>query len=76
MGAQLWMTTAAPDRVEHITGLYVGVFTGAIALGAFVGGLIVEGAGIVPLLWSTAALALASLMVGLIGPGPQRDRSD
>ena len=76
VGAQLWMTTAAPDRVEHITGLYVGVFTGAIALGAFVGGLIVEGAGIVPLLWNTAALALASLMVGLIGTGPQRDRSD
>ncbi len=76
VGAQLWMTTAAPDRVEHITGLYVGVFTGAIALGAFVGGLIVEGAGIVPLLWSTAALALASLVVGVVGPGPQRDRSD
>lgn len=75
VGAQLWMTTAAPDRVEHITGLYVGVFTAAIALGAFVGGLIVESAGIVHLLWGTAALAAAALLVGLIGPGPKAGRS-
>ncbi|WP_043537198.1 MFS transporter [Saccharomonospora cyanea] len=72
VGAQLWMTTAAPDRVEHVTGLYVGVFTGSIALGAFAGGLVVEGAGIVPLLWTAAAVALASLLVGLVGPGPKR----
>ncbi|WP_242907781.1 MFS transporter [Actinomadura terrae] len=70
VGAQLWMTTAAPDRVEHVTGLYVGVFTASIALGAFAGGLIVESAGIVPLLWSTAALALTALLVAPIGPGP------
>ncbi|SJM68812.1 integral membrane transport protein [Gulosibacter sp. 10] len=72
VGAQLWMTTAAPDRVEHITGLYVGIFTGSIALGAAAGGLVVESAGIVPMLWATAALALASLLVGLLGPGPKR----
>lgn len=72
MGAKLWMTTAAPDRVEHVTGLYAGVFTGSIALGAFAGGLVVEGAGVVPLLWATAALALVSLLVGLLGPGPKR----
>ena len=72
VGAQLWMTTAAPDRIEHVTGLCVGVFTASIALGAFAGGLIVEGAVIVPLLWSAAVPALASLMVGLIGPGPER----
>jgi predicted MFS family arabinose efflux permease len=72
VGVQLWMAAAAPDRVEHVTGLYVGVFTASIALGAFVGGLIMENAGIVALLWSTAALAVASLIVGLIGPGPSR----
>lgn len=70
VGGQLWMTVAAPDRIEHVTGLYVGVFTGSIALGAFVGGLIMEGAGVVPLLWSAAALGLASLLVGLIAPDP------
>ncbi|RSN42334.1 MFS transporter [Amycolatopsis sp. WAC 04197] len=67
VGGQLWMTALAPDRVEHVTGLYVGVFTGSIALGAFVGGLVVEGAGVVLLLWSTAALAMVSLLVGSVG---------
>ncbi|EME50509.1 major Facilitator Superfamily protein [Amycolatopsis decaplanina DSM 44594] len=67
VGAQLWMTAIAPDRVEHVTGLYVGVFTGSIALGAFAGGLVVEGAGVLPLLWSTAALAVVSLLVGSAG---------
>lgn len=65
VGAQLWLTASAPDRIEDVTGLYVGAFTASIALGAFAGGLIVEGAGIVPLLWLTAALALISLSVGL-----------
>ncbi|QXV56177.1 MFS transporter [Amycolatopsis sp. TNS106] len=67
VGAQLWMTAIAPDRVEHLTGLYVGVFTGAIALGAFAGGLVVEGAGVLPVLWSAAALALVALLVGAAG---------
>ncbi|MFF2083012.1 MFS transporter [Nocardia sp. NPDC058176] len=71
VGAQLWMTAAAPDRVEHVTGLYVGVFTAAIAAGAFVGGLVVESAGILPLLWSAAALAAAALIAGVLGPGPE-----
>lgn len=71
VSAQLWMTRAAPDQVENITGLYVGFFNGAIALGAAVGGLLVENAGIVPMLWATAALACASLFVGLFGPDPK-----
>lgn len=71
VGAQLWMTAAAPDRIEHVTGLYVGVFTASIAFGAAAGGLVVESAGIVPMLWTTATLALASLLVGLLGPGPE-----
>lgn len=71
VSAQLWMTTAAADRVEHITGLYVGIFNGSIALGAAVGGLMVESSGILPMLWATCALAFASLLVGLFGPGPK-----
>ncbi|MFI0977219.1 MFS transporter [Streptomyces sp. NPDC021093] len=62
-----WMTQSAPDRVEHITGLYVGVFTAAIALGAFLGGTVVEAAGSTPLLWSAAALAAVALTVGVCG---------
>ncbi|WP_062206408.1 MFS transporter [Streptomyces sp. NBRC 109706] len=71
VGGQIWMTQAAPRRVEQITGLYVGVFTASIALGAFLGGTVVESAGGIPaLLWGAAALAFAALAVGLIGPGP------
>ncbi|MEU1815347.1 MFS transporter [Streptomyces roseifaciens] len=70
VAGQIWMTQSAPHRAEHVTGLYVGVFTAAIALGAFLGGLVVEAAGITPLLWSATALALAALAVGLFGPGP------
>ncbi|AJT43170.1 MFS transporter [Psychromicrobium lacuslunae] len=71
VAAQLWMTAAAPDRVEHITGLYAGAFNASIAIGAFVGGLLVENSGLSALLWTTTALALAALLSGLVGPGPK-----
>ncbi|MGK5545985.1 MFS transporter [Streptomyces sp. URMC 127] len=70
VAGQIWMTQSAPHRAEHVTGLYVGVFTAAIALGAFLGGIGVEAAGITPLLWGAAALAVVALAVGLIAPGP------
>ena len=63
VGGQLWMTQVASDRVEHITGLYVGFFTASIALGAFVGGALVESIGVVPLLWFTGGLAAVSLLI-------------
>lgn len=72
VSGQLWLTAAAPDRVEHVTGLYVGVFTAAIAAGAFVGGRIVEHGGIVPLLVSASVLAVAALLAAVLGPGPDR----
>ncbi|GAA1116497.1 MFS transporter [Nocardiopsis composta] len=76
VAGQIWMTRAAPHRVEHVTGLYVGVFTAAIALGAFLGGTVVEATGIIVLLWSTAALSFASLAIGLFGPGPAAPRPE
>ncbi|MYR35642.1 MFS transporter [Nocardiopsis alba] len=68
VAGQLWMTRAVPHRVEQIAGLYVGVFTASIALGALLGGVVVEAAGLVLLLWGAAALALVSLLVGVFGP--------
>ncbi|MEU2944392.1 MFS transporter [Nocardiopsis alba] len=68
VAGQLWMTRAVPHRVEQIAGLYVGVFTASIALGALLGGVVVEAAGLVLLLWSAAVLALVSLLVGVFGP--------
>ncbi|MYY09185.1 MFS transporter [Streptomyces sp. SID4919] len=70
VACQIWMAQAAPDRVEQVTGLYVGVFTAAIALGAFLGGTIVEAAGITALLWSAVALTGVAFAVGLARPGP------
>ncbi|MGI5220362.1 MFS transporter [Nocardia sp. CA-290969] len=60
--SQLWAVQAAPDRREAVSGLYVGAFTGSIALGSFAGGVIFDGAGLSVLLWSAAGLAaLAAL---------------
>ncbi|WP_157420961.1 MFS transporter [Actinoalloteichus hymeniacidonis] len=70
VAGQTWMTQVAPDRVEQVTGLYVGVFTAAIALGAFLGGTIVETADIGILLWSAGLLAVVALVAALVGPGP------
>ncbi|CAM5512439.1 MFS transporter [Streptomyces abikoensis] len=70
VAGQIWMTQSAPHRAEHVTGLYAGFFTAAIALGAFLGGVVVEAAGITPVLWSAAALASVALVVALFAPGP------
>ncbi|ALG12078.1 MFS transporter [Kibdelosporangium phytohabitans] len=70
VGGQLWMTQSARGREEHVTGLYVGVFTASIALGAFTGGTIYETVGTSTLLWTAAALALAALVAGVVGRGP------
>ncbi|MER5770124.1 MFS transporter [Streptomyces sp. NPDC001985] len=71
VGGQLWMSQSAPHRIEQVTGVYVGVFTGSIALGAFLGGAVVETGGITVLLWGAAGLAAVALAVGLAGQGPR-----
>ncbi|MEU4805752.1 MFS transporter [Actinosynnema sp. NPDC023587] len=80
VGGQIWMTQAGKGREEHVTGLYVGVFTASIALGALLGGTVFEAAGPTPLLWTAAALALVALAAGALGPGPtptpSRQRDD
>ncbi len=63
VAGQIWMTRLAPHRAEHITGLYVGVFTAAIALGALAGGTLVEASGVTTVLWTAAAGALAALTI-------------
>ncbi|WP_430333310.1 MFS transporter [Rhodococcus sp. ACT016] len=73
VAAQLWMTSMAPDRVEDVTGLYVGVFTAAIALGAFAGGIVIERAGIVPLLYASAVLAATAVAVAAGRDRPLRE---
>lgn len=41
-----WLARAEPSRLESIGGLQTGVFQVAVALGAFLGGLLVDGAGV------------------------------
>ncbi|MBU2667955.1 MFS transporter [Actinoplanes bogorensis] len=52
---QTWGARADPERLEQVGGLTVAVFQIAIALGAVVGGLLVDGAG------ATAALITGSI---------------
>lgn len=73
VAGQLWMTSVAPDRVEHVTGLYVGVFTAAIALGAFAGGVVIERVGIVPLLYVSAVPAAAAVAIAAGRPRALRE---
>lgn len=70
--SQLWAVQAAPERREAVTGLYVGAFTGSIALGSFLGGVILDGAGLSVLLWVAAGVAAGAVLVSIPGAGRLR----
>jgi predicted MFS family arabinose efflux permease len=62
---QSWMIAAAPHAVEPATALWVSAFNLAIGLGALVGGLVVDFASLVGVLWlGAAAFLLAAVGVG------------
>lgn len=65
--SQIWAVQAAPDRREAVSGLYVGAFTGSIALGSFAGGVILDGAGLSALLWGSAAVAAVAALATVSG---------
>lgn len=66
VAGQLLVSAAAPDRVEDVTGIYVGVFTASIAAGAFAGGLVSEAAGLGTLLVTAAVLAAVGTVLGML----------
>ncbi|MEV6805940.1 MFS transporter [Streptomyces sp. NPDC051132] len=70
VSTQTWLALAAPEAREGVTSLFVGVFNGAIALGAFVGGQVVDGLGTRSVLWLGGALALGALAVTGLGRVP------
>jgi predicted MFS family arabinose efflux permease len=43
---QTWIARTEPDRLESAGGLMIATFQAAIAVGAFAGGLLVDGAGV------------------------------
>ncbi|NEB11530.1 MFS transporter [Streptomyces coelicoflavus] len=74
VSTQTWLALAAPDAREGVTSLFVGVFNGSIALGAFVGGLSADGFGTRSVLWLGGALALGALLVTVLGRAPSGRR--
>ncbi|UUU37045.1 MFS transporter [Streptomyces sp. CA-210063] len=70
VSTQTWLALAAPKAREGVTSLFVGAFNGAIALGALVGGLAVDGFGTRSVLWLGGALALGALVVTALGRVP------
>lgn len=65
---QMWMAQAAPDMREGGMALFVANFQISIALGSFMGGLIVDRLGLFETMYSGAVLAaLAILTITLFG---------
>ncbi|SHM27951.1 Predicted arabinose efflux permease, MFS family [Cryptosporangium aurantiacum] len=58
MALQTWILDAAPEATEAASALYVSAFNLSIALGALVGGLAVNHAGLSSVLWLGTALAV------------------
>nr|WP_243667089.1 MFS transporter [Pseudomonas brassicae] len=63
VGLMTWMMKAAPQAVEVAAALYVGMFNVGIALGAWLGGLVVDDAGPTGNLWLAGAFTAAALLV-------------
>jgi predicted MFS family arabinose efflux permease len=70
VATQTWLLAAAPDAREAASSLFVGVFNGAIALGAFAGGRIADGFGVTSVMWAGGVLALAALLATASGRAP------
>ncbi|MFC7307062.1 MFS transporter [Streptomyces monticola] len=71
VSTQTWILAASsPQAREGASSLFVGVFNGAIALGAFVGGQAADGIGITSAMWLGGALALGALLTAATGRAP------
>jgi predicted MFS family arabinose efflux permease len=70
VSTQLWVTAAEPRRTESALALQVTAFQAAIALGSVLGGRLLDGAGLTPVLLTGAVLAL----VGAVGFATLRGR--
>ncbi len=65
VGLMTWMMKAATRAVEIAAALYVGVFNAGIALGAWIGGLIVDRLALTDTLWLACGLAAAALLLAV-----------
>ncbi|MGW8377517.1 MFS transporter [Streptomyces sp. ODS28] len=70
VSTQTWVLASAPEAREAASSLFVGIFNGAIALGALVGGQAADGAGITSAMWLGGGLAVLALIATLTGRAP------
>jgi len=63
VSTQAWGHAAAPSAPESSSAVLVGVYNGAIALGAFTGGQAADRLGTTAVTWLPALLATAALLV-------------
>ncbi|MEV5973477.1 MFS transporter [Streptomyces sp. NPDC051921] len=71
VGTQTWLLASAPGAREGVSALFVGVFNGAIALGALLGGLTADGVGVTAVMWLGGGLAAAAFAVTAFGGSPR-----
>ncbi|MFI9509919.1 hypothetical protein [Nocardia sp. NPDC052566] len=74
MSTQTWALLSCPDDRDGASSLLVGVFNGAIALGALAGGLAADGFGTTAALWLGGGLAIAALLTAAFGSAPASAR--
>jgi DHA1 family purine ribonucleoside efflux pump-like MFS transporter len=66
-----WLARAEPKSLESVGGLQAAVFQLAIAVGAFLGGLLVDGAGVrSALVLGGIASALGAVILVMVNPRP------
>jgi DHA1 family purine ribonucleoside efflux pump-like MFS transporter len=69
-----WMARAEPTRLESVGGLQAATFQVAVALGAIIGGLLVDGAGVQTAFLAGGASAVLGAII-LVSIKPQVERS-
>ncbi|MBX7468749.1 MFS transporter [Streptomyces sp. MAG02] len=74
VSTQTWLLASAPRTREAVSSLFVGVFNGAIALGALAGGLAADAAGVGAVMWLGGGLAVAALALTALGKAPASGR--
>lgn len=66
-----WLARAEPARLESVGGLQTAVFQVAVALGALLGGILVDGAGVQSaLIVGGVASIIGSVLIVLVKPRP------
>ncbi|MEV0279246.1 MFS transporter [Streptomyces sp. NPDC050610] len=72
--AQTWLLALAPQARESASSLFVAAFNAAIALGALIGGRVLDAFSLTAVLWCGGALAASALLAMSLSAGARRGR--